>query len=78
MQKLLRGSRQYIGHDMLYLEPHLRIRKEFLRKLSLGFSLSTTCILFFLFLFGFVVDELLLLLQDLEFLLVAGFLRVNL
>jgi hypothetical protein len=31
-----------------------------------------------LFLFGFVVDEFLLLLQDFEFLLVAGFLRVNL
>lgn len=78
MQKLLRGSRQYIGHDILYLEAHFRIRKEFLRKLSFSFSLSTTCILFLLFLFGFVVDEFLLLLQDFEFLLVAGFLRVNL
>jgi hypothetical protein len=78
MYKLLRGSRQYIGYDMLYLEPHLRIRKEFLRKLSFGLSLGTTCILFLLFLFGFVVDELLLLLQDFEFLLVAGFLRINL
>jgi len=78
MHKLLRRSRKYIGDDTLYLKLHFRIRKEFLRKLSFGFSLSTTRILFLLFLFGFVVDEFLLLLQDLEFLLVAGFLRVNL
>lgn len=43
----------------------------------LGLALGTASILFFLLLFRFVVNELLLLLQDVELLLVAGLLRVH-
>lgn len=57
---------------------HLGIRKKILGKLGLGFALGTTGILFFLFLFGFIVDKLLLLLQDIQLLLVAGFLGIDL
>lgn len=46
-------------------------------QLGLSLALGTTGILFLLLLFRFVINELLLLLQDVELLLVAGLLRVH-
>ena len=59
---------------------HLRIREQSLSGPSLsfsGFASSTTSIFFLLLLFGFILNEFLLLLQDFQFLLVAGVVRVD-
>jgi len=59
---------------------YLRIGQERLSSsgfLLVRFLFRTSGILFFLLLLLFVFDELFLLLQNFEFLLVAGFLRIN-
>ena len=64
-----------------YVYTHLAIRKEgtgSLCFLLVGFTFGTSGVLLLLLLHLFVLDELFLLLQHLEFLLIAGIVRVDL
>lgn len=64
-------------HKDISFITYFRFRQKRFGQASLFLLASPTSILFLLFLFLFVFDKFFLLLQDLQFLLVAGFVRVD-